>query len=370
MPTETAKMRRLNFLDVGAESKLDLRSDQVPTLVPSDVMKEWNSGDDDPYYKLQKIEYPIRANGLVYEESFFESFISKLNERPIPGSKLGHTWGPGRGPTDLILVGAKIEKNGDGTGSVYFKNYIPPVGESGTNEVFIKENKSDMIHFSLVTYPKEIIETSDEGTTIRIVESLFGERNDAVEYGTGAMKQVTNSEVEIKDGIDDNVSNEAERGKAMDKDELLKKLNALKQNGEITLIEIATHLKLENQVMTDETREAVRIVNELKKDGVDDPISEFKRLKSVEKDGEEAKRQNALTEAFGPAKFADGKDNLVRKYANDKLDAGVKIDDVKEDPIMKRLQAEQADYTSEMNKLGVVESNGKETDSGPVVADY
>lgn len=169
--------------------------DSVPNTVPSTALKEFQKDDPEPYYKVQKIEYPVVANGINYPESFFKSFISKLKERPIPGSKTGHSvfWGE-RPNTDFIMVGGKIESKGNGKGFVYFKNYIPPAGAETSNDTFIRENKADMVHFSLVTYPEyHITEDKDGNEEVNAISSLKGERNDAVEWGLGAMGQETNA---------------------------------------------------------------------------------------------------------------------------------------------------------------------------------
>jgi len=199
--------RVLNFFDSDVNKKVNISADQVPTLIPENTLKEWQKNDDNPYYKIQVINYPVIANDKTYEESFFESYINKLKERPFPGSKFGHeyNWGK-RDTTDFILIGGKVEKQGNGTGQVYFKNYIPPTGASGSNETFIKENKTDMIHYSLVAYVREIREDDGENVSYRIVESMRGERNDAVGYGEGAMDQVTNANDQFE-VLEDSISN-------------------------------------------------------------------------------------------------------------------------------------------------------------------
>ena len=51
-----------------------------------------------------------------------------------------------------------------------------------------------MVHYSLVSYTKDEIIQDDDGITINVIASIKGERNDAVEYGLGAMDQKTNEE--------------------------------------------------------------------------------------------------------------------------------------------------------------------------------
>lgn len=370
------ELRRLNFSDAGAEAVLNIDPDTIPTLVPKSIMDEWLKNDSAPYYKLQKINYPIKANGIFYDESFFESFLSKTKERPIPGSKSGHEmyWGK-RPPTDLLLVGGKIEKNGDGTGSIYFKNYIPPKGDSGDNEIFIRENRSGMVHYSLVTYPEEDIIINENGEEeIHCTKSIKGERNDAVEYDLGAMKQVTNAGVTGE-------MNTYEETEEMEitKNDLVSRLNALKANGEITLMEVAEAMGLKNQVVTEEHLRAVNALKELEKIGIKDPVEDVKALNALFDENAKAVRNAALTEAFGASEKdeAGNEKNLVRQYANKMVPesaTGVElekaINSVKEDPIAKKLAGEAIDPASETNVLGKAEGKKKTNSTGPVLVDY
>ena len=176
-------------------AKLSLSPEAVPTLIPSVVMDELQRGDDQPFFKLQAIEYPVEGTGVypsnkaVYTEQFFESFLAVCKQRPIPGSKRGHEW-TGRPSTDFYLVGGKLDKTGNGKGTVYFKNYVPPSGDTTSNAGLIRDMKAGIVHFSLVTMPK--YET--EGDEQRFIGSAGYERNDAVEYGVGAMEQTTNAD--------------------------------------------------------------------------------------------------------------------------------------------------------------------------------
>lgn len=340
----------------------------IKNTIPDKALKEFQKDDPEPYYKVQKIEYPITANGINYHESFFKSFISKLKDRPIPGSKSGHSifWGE-RPNTDFIMVGGKIESKGNGKGFVYFKNYIPPSGAETSNETFIRENKADMVHFSLVTYPKYEIETEDDGSEIiNAVESLRGERNDAVEWGMGAMGQETNQK-DHNDQEIDLIDNKEGGENNLNKEELLKVLNTMKANADITLIEVAEAMGLKNQVITDEHIEAVKIVNSLKELGMKDPVKDYEKLKNKISADKESVRNARLDKEYGPEKDpVTNKENLLRTYAGQKA-AGLDgeelenaIKDLKDDPIAKRFAAERADYNSEANTIGVVEKGNND----------
>jgi hypothetical protein len=347
------ELRRLNILRENISDIIPEAVD-IPTLVPETKLKLWMDGDEKPYYKLQAINYPIVANGVNYKESFFAEFISKLNSRPIPGSKTGHsmTWGE-RPPTDFLLVGGKLQKNGDGSGTVFFKNYIPPVGASGPNDVFIRENKSDMVHFSVVAYTKDEIIQDDTGITVNVIGSIKGERNDAVEYGLGAMEQKTNVEDKPAVGGIKNILGEVYMDPEKKK-ELMKTLIGLKVNGEITLPDIADGMGLKHQIVTEEHAVAVKVVNTLKEIGVT-TIDQVKAMQKQIADGAAEVRGATITKMFGGEKNANGTDNLLRKYicsqikdeSGDALTA--RLNALKEDPIAKKFAAEQADHTSDAN---------------------
>lgn len=361
----------LKFLNLSKakNEKIDLSADDIPNLIPDKILNKWLSNDENPYYKIQKIPFPIIANGIEYEETFFESFINKLNDRPIPGSKAGHSifWGE-KPDTDFILVGGLIESTGDGKGNVYFKNYIPLNGAKNDNERFILENKSDMIHYSLVTVPEIVTETNSNGERkVRAIKSLYSERNDAVEYGTGSMS----SEMVTNKFDDEDIGEE----QIMDKNELLKVLNGLVENGKITLIEIAKNLGLENQLVNTEHTAAVAVCNALKEAGVEDPLKKIKELQSEIDGNKESIFNSVMTEKYGVS-HTEEKPNLLRQYAEGKLvnksgkdlDAG--IEELKKDPIAMNFAAQIADQNSETNDIGRIENKDRETDSDSVVMDY
>lgn len=346
--------KKLNLrYEEGADIPLDITSDEVPTLLPSKHLKEIQKGDKDPYYKIQAIKYPIKANGWNYLESFFKSFIGKLNVRPIPGSKSGHetSWGA-RPTTDLYLVGAKMESNGDGGGTVYLKNYIPPMGDNDiSNDRFIQDNKTNIVEYSLVSYTEDAIIEDEQGNRIyNVVGSRFGERNDAVEYANGAMEQRTNS----ADAEDINNSGE----KSMNKDEVLKTLKTLKTNGQITLKEIAVAMELEDQMVTEAHVNAVDTVkklNELIPDG--DVIATVKTLKATNEESETGAIEAKMNAAFGAVAEDGQPENLRRTLANDLIGAvkaneiDAKIEEVKANSVMIKLAGESADVTSKTNAI-------------------
>jgi len=358
-------MKKLN-LRVPDDALLTIDPTSIPTTIPKDAQAEWIQ--DDPYFKIQEIEYPIIANGYNYTESFFKSFTKVLKSRPIPGSRAGHDMNYGsRAGTDLLVVGSKIESNKDGTGKVYLKNYILPIGASGDNTVFIKENKTNMVEYSLVSYTEDEEIYDDAGNYLRtdVIKSLGHERNDAVGYGEGAMEQKTNTQ-QGKENIGE---------KRMDKKEILAALGTLKTNLEVTLPEIAKALNLESLLITDEQKETLAKHNSIVKlVGDTDPVEFIESLIKERKENAASVRSALIDKEFGPVEFPDTKKaNSARIYAEKILGSDEltkeKLNEIKEDELYKKLSLERSDINDKSNIFGVVD--GKEESKTTLkVVDY
>jgi hypothetical protein len=358
--------KKFNLRLTGDDVKLNIDPNLIPTLTPIDKIKEFMVGDSDPYYKIQAIDYPVKANGYTYTEQFFKSFIDKLNYRYIPGSRNGHStrWGE-RPATDLFLIGGRVDSVGNGSGTVYLKNYIPKSGESGDNSFFIKENKANAIDYSLVAYTRdESMPIPDGGNEWHVIESLFGERNDAVEYGKGSMKQKTNSFNEDESNKKNN------RGNTMEKNELLDGIKALKENALVSLPEIAKHIGLDALIVTDEHKNALSLVNELKQlCGNVSPLDFVKSIIEEKKANATKIRESEMMALVGPQTYSDsGKKNELREFA-DVFFAGKEINDqakadFKANSITQKLAGERADWSSPQNLVGQIGQGEKKNIGG------
>ena len=361
-----AKEPRRLVIEARAASELNVDPLTIPTTVPEPALKQFMAGDDDPYFIIEAIDYPLKANRANYLESFFEEYISKLADRPIPGSKDGHHmhWGE-RPPTDMMVVGAKINKNGDGSGTVFLKNYIPPEGAESSNEMFLKEARAGMIHFSLVSYTRDVYEETPDGEGVwNVVGSLYGERNDAVEWGTGAMPQrVTNKET---------TGDEPDEGdEHMDLKEMLAKLSTLKTNGDLDVSQVAKVLGIE--VVTKVHTDAVKLNAEIVEVLGEKPVEAAKALQEKVKADETAVFNARMDKEFGVAKHEDGSDNLVRQQADSLVANGADLEDqitkAKENPILKRLKGEELDPNSGDEPTGLSDNKANSGD-GPVEQKY
>jgi len=373
-----------------------LNPDKIPNLISEKNLEIIQDGDEDPYYKTQEIDILEKANGVLYTKEFWKTYLSKMEDHPIPGSKDGHhiTWAK-RPPTDLFLIGGKLIKN-----IVYLKNYIPKQGNNTSNETFIKEAKAGMIHFSIVSYTKDKIFLDADGfiTDIHAIESVKGERNDAVEVGLGAMAQKTNTdnkETLIKTVEDLNAQAESDDDKSvykiilqqlnhkptksnkgdnrfMELDEIFEKLNNMKVNGELNILDFCSKLKIE--VVNDTHRNAVKTVENLSKklntkdvlESVNEIVIQNEKLIS---ENFKALRENKMNEVFGPEK--NGKEEnfkrstaelLVSKEIMTPAELDQKINEANENELVKKFSFAEADENSESNASGVIKKDKNESE--------
>jgi hypothetical protein len=403
-------IRRYNFR-AESDTKLNISPDTIPTLIPADALALLQEGDATPYYKIQAIEYPTKGNGWNYLESFWKSYIGKLNTRAFPGSKSGHSmqWG-GRAPADFFLVGGSVRENGDGTGTVYLKNYVPPKGETSDNERFIKLCKAGMIDFSIVSRTKDQI-YDDPKTGERVydcVSSEGSERNDALDYGDGSMDQKSNAaidfelaesliregKVSLKDNGDELVFNgllsrpmlrrlvshadgeekvniaalisqidkSTKENSKVTKKEVLDSLPALKANGEITLSEIAASMGLSDQLKTNADTEVIAKYNGVKAVLGEDPVAKANALIAGQKDAEALKINSDIEAIAGKKLNADGTANDLYEFAAIKLNGKTgtayteALDALKKNSLFTERAGQLADMTSEIN---VIADDGK-----------
>lgn len=176
-----------------------LSAEQVPTLIPEKKMQRLMNGDESPCFKVEEIvdiSQPVFPTmnmyspvGVTFTPEFWDSYIGKLNQRPFPGSKRGHSglFDSGTPSTDVYTVGGKREGN-----KVWLKIYIPKMGGESSNESLIRDADVGIVHFSIVSKTKDMISVDENGqiTEFKAIQSITGERNDIVEFEQGAMDQI------------------------------------------------------------------------------------------------------------------------------------------------------------------------------------
>jgi len=155
-------------------------------------------------------------------------------------------------------------------------------------------------------------------------------------------------------------------GNYMNKEELLEVITTMKTNAEITLVEIAEAMGLSDQVVSEKHKNAIAISEEFVKLNIENPVEVFQIMQKQIKENEKAIFNAQMTEEFGTDKLQNGSENLLKIYAidklknieSDKLDEAIK--NLKEnDPIAKKLSADIADFSSDINTIAVVEQKEK-----------
>jgi ATP-dependent protease ClpP protease subunit len=139
--------------------------------------------------------------------------------------------------------------------------------------------------------------------------------------------------------------------------EILNTLVTMKENGEISLPQIAEALNLKNLLVTPEQEKALAVVNKLSEMGIADPVATITAMQAREKADEVAVRNAKLDKRFGPEKIND-KVNYLRTYAGkemasvDSKELDAKIEEmVKNDPIVHKFASENADIMSQINMI-------------------
>ena len=353
---------------------LSINPETIPILITQEKLNIIQADDNNFYYAIQEIEDITEpANGIEFIQSYWESYLEKLKEHPIGGRKKGHispyNWWQ-TAENDFYLIGGKIEGN-----KVYLKNYIPPEGFESSNKSFIRDVKAGTVHFSVVSYTEDIIETDENGNikSIKAIRSVRGERNDAVEVDMGAMKQKVNKDDKTSNNnktegyiMADNVYND-----------IVKNLKNQIDNGSVGKPQIAKDLGIE--IITDDHKQAVLTVNKITE--ILGPCDFEKTIQEMKQNAEKVRqqaydnmREKIMAEVFGPEKIkVNGVDTdnlkrlaaepLVSKDIQDEKTLKEQIEAAKENPVVKNASFQQADITSDMNDLsgGISVNKNKNT---------
>lgn len=404
----------LKCLNYAKSTKTKTASD-IPIVTPEKLLSaipQWNAEKDgERILVVESLDFPVSGSGGVYDGSFFDSFISKLKNGVIGGSKDGHGGWTGKSINDLYMIGGMTEYNSDQkSGTAHFLMWIPKQLNSD-NYGLINDYFAGQVNFSLVSYPKYKDITNKDTKMIErhFVGSDRGERNDVVDLHNGAMDQVVNSaeaidfesaKILIENGefirkdIDGKIiqngkvsysvlrrmvsnadcENKTEiaelismidkkkncGGKTVEKTEVLECVKNMKANGELTLVEVANAMGLQDKIVNEDhvkNAEMVKVLNE--KLGTD-PITAIDGLLANKKIASELAVINAVTKVAGPEKItnSEGKEVVNPSYTHalekcmnkEGKDLETAVANLSNDPIMKILQGQRADPNSSFNK--------------------
>lgn len=323
----------------------EVKASDLPTLISEQQFNILTEGDDDPFIFAQAIPFPVEGNGDVYGEEFFKSFLERNKARPFPGDKYGHSgaW-YSRQATHFYQIGGEIKDN-----VAYFKLYVPPKTDSEENTSFIKDIKTNGVDLSLVSKVSYMYNQEDE--KYHILSSEGSERNDAVGYGDGSMEQV----------VFNNKNDKQKESLGMD--EILKKLNALREDGNLSIPQLLEKLNASKFLKTDEDEANLKVYNSLVKELGSDPLAKLKEMKDSITENADKVREAALTEAFGTKLNADGKtENEKRVMAEtlmgDKEVNAENIEAVKKNSLYIKIAGQSADVNHEANSV-VINNDGE-----------
>jgi hypothetical protein len=329
----TLKINKRNPEATNVIPLIDIKT--IPNSIGEEKLNILTEGDEDPYFFAQAIQFPIEANGDVYDIEFAQSFVERNKEQAYPGDKYGHSlsW-YSRQPTHFYQVGSIMVGN-----VAWFKFYVPPSTDSESNESFKKEIKTNGIDLSLVSKAKYQYNQDDE--KYHMVASVGGERNDAVGFGDGSMDQI------VINKKNENI----EEGLEVTKEELLKKLNTQFLNGEITVQDIMKVLNKSDMLKSEKDTADLKVLNSLVAVLGDKPLEKVTELSEAVKLNADVLRKNMITEEFGKEGTKE-EPNLVRNMAElllkDKVINAESLKVVREDATFLKIAGEQADVNKQV----------------------
>lgn len=144
----------------------------------------------------------------------------------------------------------------------------------------------------------------------------------------------------------------------------------LKDNPGIPLSEIAAVMGQSGALMSADARAAVEMKTKLDAAGLADPIGMFATMKADLEKVEADKFKVAMSENFGPEKYENGQENLLRQYAETKLkgvksvELAAKVEEFKKDPLALKLAGERMDANADVNVFGKSEKGGAPGSAG------
>ena len=384
------------------------KASELPTLIPEETFTVLRDGDQnqEPLLVTEAIDFPVEGSGGVYTKEFFQSFLNRLKVHVFGGNKLGHSW-PER--DDFFTIGGKINTNQDGkTGTVYLKIYIPSFGFETTNSGFIRNVKAKNVHYSLVTYPQGELRKGDDGEyKMHFVESIGYERNDAVPFEGGAMKQrvntsevqkinfelareliengkvsrddngeeflvngkvsrpmlrrmVANADCERKSEIGELISMIDKRkngGKPVELKEAIEMVSNAAANGTVNLKDLMKNCGAEKLLRNEKDDEMIALANSLAAKLGDKPLEKLEVVLAENKKNAEAIAENAVIEIVGKKKLENGEENPAFTHAmkevNGKTGEALQnaIEALKDDSVMKVLLGNVADPNTRINAV-------------------
>lgn len=406
----------LVYLNYKSQNAKELpKAETLPTLINEETFLVLREGDEnkEPLLVTEAIDFPIEGSGGVYTKEFFESFLNRLQAHVFGGNKLGHAW-PER--DDFFTIGGKMNVKPDGkSGTVYLKIYIPSFGFETTNAGFIRNVKAKNVHYSLVTYPVGDLRKDEKDGTVKMhfTGSIGYERNDAVPFEGGAMKQrvnssevrgidiglardligngqislddkgelflvngkvsrpmlrrmVANADCENKTEIAELISmidRKSNGGKPVELKEAIDMVKNAAANGAVNLAELVKNCGAEKLMRNADDDAKIALANSLTAKLGDKPVETLDAILAENKANAVATVENAVVAAFG-AKEVNGKENPAYTYAmkelNGKNGDALKngIESMKKDPIMVSIRGNMADPNSQVN---AIQTNGKAT---------
>lgn len=332
----------------------------VRVLVGENNQANGNIGDF--YYESDFLQ--------IYTKEWAESFLKVLEMKPIGGAKEGHqTWveeSVKTPPNDIYIIGGKMTDSE----TLFLKAYVPNF--DGDSDRLIRDIKVSMNSISIVTKSKvEWIYEDDYDYSdligVRFTEHVGSERVDLIPYGDGGMSAGIISHNKNNNGGTPLMGEE----KTNNPNILITQLKNMYDAGRITTEQMSD---AGFPVVTSAQRAELNAVNSIKKlfPGKEDILSEIETL-MTENSGYKDKifdyeLSKILTGICGE-NLSDGSntyyvlsESLVRSAmnSNPKLTIEKAMQEISENPAIKALSANKADFRKNPIRTKVIPGKNAE----------
>lgn len=298
MQVKEEKTENKSYASTPLFASKDIKVEDVPINknlnAVSIILQE---GDKNPFYFISEMKFGEKhptVYGEIMTKEWAESFVEKLDNAPFPISAFGHVnmsdpWE--RKPSDGYVLGGKVDEERE---SMFLLNYLRNDDESKERQEIFEQTKRElragMLSTSISNMQRYVrtYDDAEEKDKWYVVESITGQRNDIVEHDlTGSDAAIVARSFK---NAEDESANQTQGEKSMDKKEMLKKLQTLKGNGELSIAEVADTFGLE--LVTDEHKSAVSSLK-----AIQDEAGEGVDILTLIKDYKQAK-EDAITAQF------------------------------------------------------------------------
>lgn len=308
---------------------------------------ELSKGDAEPFQFVQELKFGEKytaTDGSIFTKEWAESYVAKLNDAPIVGSKDGHTamnWERSRErvSNEVYLIGSKFADDE----TVLLRHYVTKDMPEHEYNKLVKEIKAGLVSTSIMCMAEYniVYNEEDESAVWYAVKSIGGERNDLVEWNqTGMVSGLV--AVSQKSPVVNNEKGDKPM-EALDINGAFAVLQTACKELKVDPVVIAEKLGFKEKLVTDEVKQKAEKLD--KAEAIVGDIGVFvEKQIQAQKDNFATIKAVALEKEFGTNDVAkDVASDLIGDAPVAQKDLEAKIEEIKALASMKKILSASAD---------------------------